>query len=244
MAAHRGYGGHNSIGGGQGCPSRTGLARVGVDVQLAGWRAGCRRRRQAGNGRARNRARARLNWVSQGQRWGRCRVRRRAEWVSRPAREKNRRRVVLVVTTCSPGPMRAAQRARLWAITCTASQAAGSAFLGHLRESPRGRIHIMTLARTTAGIDKVEDAGRMDPHPGSPMRYSESSQRWWSGYLECRGRIHQDTLCNGISGTFDLSQPLALGNGFIEAMRTGGVCLHDNGGMVPTRRRNVWITPS
>ena len=40
---------------------------------------------------ARSRARARLNWVSQGQRWGRCRVRRRAERVSRPAREKNRR---------------------------------------------------------------------------------------------------------------------------------------------------------
>ena len=38
---------------------------------------------------ARSRARARLNWVSQGQRWGRCRVRRRAERVIRPAREKN-----------------------------------------------------------------------------------------------------------------------------------------------------------
>ena len=45
-------------------------------------------RRQAGSGIARSRARARLNWVSQGQRCGRCRVRRRAERVSRPAREK------------------------------------------------------------------------------------------------------------------------------------------------------------
>ena len=36
---------------------------------------------QAGSGMARNRAKARLNWVSQGQRWGRCRVRRRAERV-------------------------------------------------------------------------------------------------------------------------------------------------------------------
>ena len=42
-------------------------------------------RRQAGSGIARSRARARLNWVSQGQRCGRCRVRRRAERVSRPA---------------------------------------------------------------------------------------------------------------------------------------------------------------
>ena len=36
-----------------------------------------------GRGSARNRARARLNWFSQGQPWGRCRVRRRAERVSR-----------------------------------------------------------------------------------------------------------------------------------------------------------------
>ena len=39
--------------------------------------------RQAGSGIARSRARARLNWVSQGQRRGRCRVNRRAERVSR-----------------------------------------------------------------------------------------------------------------------------------------------------------------
>ena len=42
-------------------------------------------RRQAGNGMARSRARARLNCSSQGQRRGRCRVNRRAERVSRPA---------------------------------------------------------------------------------------------------------------------------------------------------------------
>ena len=80
-------------------------------------------RRQDGRGSARNRARARLNWFSQGQRWGRCRVRRRAERVSRPAREKKRRRRVLVVASCSPRPMRAVQRAKLWAMTWTASQA-------------------------------------------------------------------------------------------------------------------------
>ena len=43
-------------------------------------------------------ANALLNWASQGQRRGRCKVRRRALRVSRPAREKNRRRRVLVVT--------------------------------------------------------------------------------------------------------------------------------------------------
>ncbi len=66
--------------------SRTGLARVGGDVGSV-----ADVRRQAGSGRARSRARARLNWVSQGQRCVRCRVRRRAERVIRPARAKKRR---------------------------------------------------------------------------------------------------------------------------------------------------------
>ena len=48
-------------------------------------------RRQAGNGMACSRAKARLNWVSQGQRRGRCKVRRRAERVIRPTRAKTRR---------------------------------------------------------------------------------------------------------------------------------------------------------
>ena len=112
MAAHRGYGGHNSIGSGQGVPFTDwiGASWRGRSVgRMAGqWQTG---RRQAGSGRARNRARAPLNWVSQGQRCGRCRVRRRAERVSRPAREKKRRRRVLVVTICSPRPSRAVQRA-------------------------------------------------------------------------------------------------------------------------------------
>ena len=120
-----GHGGRNSTGGRQGVPlaDRVGASWRGRLVgRMAGqWETGCR---QAGSGRARNRARAPLNWASQGQRWGRCKVRRRAERVSRPAREKKRRRRVLVVTSCWPRPMRAVQRARLWAITCTASQAA------------------------------------------------------------------------------------------------------------------------
>ena len=60
-------------------------------------------RRQAGSGMARSRARARLNWVSQGQRCGRCRVRRRAERVRRPARAKTRRLRVLVSRSVHPG---------------------------------------------------------------------------------------------------------------------------------------------
>ena len=112
--------------------SRTGLARVCGDVGLAGGSV-ADGRRQAGSGMARSRARARLNCSSQGQRRGRCRVNRRAERVSRPAKAKTRRLGVLVVTTCSPRPMRAVQQAMLWAITCTASQAALAA------KRPEGR---------------------------------------------------------------------------------------------------------
>ena len=96
--------------------SRTGLARVCGDLRLSGGWVGRRRCRQAGSGMARSRAKARLNFSAQGQRSGRCRVNRRAERVSRPAREKNRRRRVLVVAIRSPRPIRAVQRARLWAI--------------------------------------------------------------------------------------------------------------------------------
>ena len=48
---------------------------------------------------ARSRARARVACSAQGQPRGRCKVSLRAERVSRPAREKKRRRRVLVVTS-------------------------------------------------------------------------------------------------------------------------------------------------
>ena len=82
-----------------------------------------RGRRQEGSGRARSWTKALLNWFCHGQPWGRCKVRRRALRVRRPAREKQRHRRVLVVITCSPRPMRPVQRAKLWAMTCRASQA-------------------------------------------------------------------------------------------------------------------------
>ena len=100
------------------------LTRDGQAVGRSGGEVRRRRRRQEGSGRARNRSRARLNWFSQGQPLGRCRVRRRALRVMRPAREKKRRRRVLVVAAGSPSPRRVVQRARLWAIVWTASQAA------------------------------------------------------------------------------------------------------------------------
>ena len=136
--------------------SRTGVARVGGDLRLSvGWlRHRCCR--QARSGIARSRARARLNWVSQGQCLGRCKVRRRAERVTRPARPKKRRLRVLVVTICSPRPIRAVQRARLWAITCTASQAPLAA------KRPEGRWFSPT------------------PYLRSRMAFSISAWRRWS----------------------------------------------------------------
>ena len=54
---------------------------------------------------ARSRAKARLNWVSQGQRWGRCRVRRRAERVMRPARARPSTDARVTPTSCFSRPL-------------------------------------------------------------------------------------------------------------------------------------------
>ena len=78
---------------------------------------------QARSGIARNLARAVRNSVAHGQRAGRWSVVRRAEWVSRPTRLNSRRRTVLAVMIPAPRPSLAVQRAMLWAMTCTASQA-------------------------------------------------------------------------------------------------------------------------
>ena len=99
-----------------------GLSRPGWR-EFAGTLGQLQAGRQAGNGMARSRARARLNCSSQGQRRGRCKVRRRAERVIRPTRAKTRRLRVLVIRVPWPRPIRAVQRARLCAIAWTASQA-------------------------------------------------------------------------------------------------------------------------
>src|SRR5664280_3497562 len=90
----------------------------------AGWRDG-----QASSGIARSLVRAAAQSTAQGQRAGRCSDTLRAERVSRPARPNSRRRSVFVVTIPSPSPSLAVQRARLWAMTWTASQAALAANL-------------------------------------------------------------------------------------------------------------------
>ena len=88
---------------------RRGLSRPGWR-EIAGTLGQLQAGRQAGNGMACSRAKARLNWVSQGQRRGRCKVRRRAERVIRPTRAKTRRLRVFVITVRSPRPIRAVQR--------------------------------------------------------------------------------------------------------------------------------------
>ena len=85
-----------------------GLSRPGWR-EIAGTLGQLQAGRQAGNGMACSRAKARLNRVSQGRRRGRCKVRRRAERVIRPTRAKTRRLRVLVITVRSPRPIRAVQ---------------------------------------------------------------------------------------------------------------------------------------
>ena len=100
-----------------------GLSRPGWR-EIAGTLGQLQAGRQAGNGMACSRAKARLNWVSQGQRRGRCKVRRRAERVIRPTRAKTRRlRVLVMHDPLAHDQSALVQRARLCAITCTASQA-------------------------------------------------------------------------------------------------------------------------
>ena len=178
MAARSGHGGRNSIDGGQGvsCADWVGASWRGRSVgRMAGQRAGCRR--QAGNGRAR------LNWVSQGQRWGRCKVRRRAERVSRPAIEKKRRRRVLVVTTGSPRPMRAVQRFRLCAITWTASQAA-SYVSRSLPASADGALPVAEFAHNSATVEPTGRAVVLSVIIGLAM------MRW-----PCGEPVEQPSVC-------------------------------------------------
>ena len=136
--------------------------------------------------------RAPLNWASQGQRWGRCKVRRRAELVSRPAIEKKRRRRVLVVPTCSPRPMRAVQRARLYAITWTASQAPLAA------KRPGGRWLSPPPCRDTPSIGGFELRPEAVEH-----RFALGTVRGQNVLANCVGRNESVTLIGEAGGNAD-----------------------------------------
>ena len=57
-------------------------------------------------------------------------------------------------------------------------------------------VYVMTLGRTTTGINKAEDTGRMD----AQIMSTDASQRVFpttlANYLEFCGWIRQETLCD------------------------------------------------
>ena len=71
---------------------------------------------------------------------------------------------------------------------------------------PESRIYGTATVRTTAGINKAEDGGRMDTEIG----FADALQRVFpttvSSDLPFRGWICQETLCDGSPVTFDLRQ--------------------------------------
>ena len=79
-------------------------------------------------------------------------------------------------------------------------KAAGSAFLGHPGESPRGRIHIMNIGRTTAGINKAGALGLRTDKSTPPMRCGGLPSL--AKPLEFHGWICRKTLCGRMPATF------------------------------------------
>ena len=62
----------------------------------------------------------------------------------------------------------------------------------------------MILGRTNAGINKAEDAGRMDAQIMSAKALQRVFPTTVASYLQFRGWICQETLCDRSSVTFDL----------------------------------------
>ena len=101
-----------------------------------------------------------------------------------PAREKNRRRRVLVVAICSPRPIRAVQRARLWAITCTASQAPLAA------KRPDGMWFSPTPYLRSRMAGRPASSSRVSPSRSVMKPYDVAAAEWvmrgkgrrWSGH--------------------------------------------------------------
>ena len=78
--------------------------------------------------------------------------------------------------------------------------------LGILENPTCGRIYVMTLERTTAGINKGRTPAGRTGKSSPPRRCGGSSRRPWPGFLAFRGWIRQETLCDRSSVTFDLRQ--------------------------------------
>ena len=142
--------------------TQQGLSRPGWR-EIAGTLGQLQAGRQAGNGMACSRAKARLTWVSQGQAGAEIEAARRAGDPSQ-TRAKTRRLRVLVITVRSPRPIRAVQRSRLCAITWTASQAPLAASAPTACGSPTPYLRSRMAFSTSAGGDD------RPPVPASPQR--------------------------------------------------------------------------
>ena len=156
-------------------------------------------------------------------------MRRRAERVIRPTRAKTRRLRVLVITVRSPRPIRAVQRARLCAITWTASQAPLAA---KRPDDPRGSVPNNTWGFGLAKLPLLA--------PGAPLEVSavagdeEATVSWTASsadggsetttYTVSSSPESQATevdgstlstvmtdLTNGISHTFNVTATNAIG---------------------------------
>ena len=70
--------------------------------------------------------------------------------------------------------------------------------------SLRTWVHVMIFERTTAGINKTEAAGAAHVQIRSTDALRRVLLTRLTSYLEFRGRICQETLCDRSSVTFDL----------------------------------------
>ena len=149
---------------GKECPSRTGLARVGGNGQMAGWRVSGRRPPSGWEWKGSQSSQGATELVFPGPALGKMQseATRRAGEPSGEGEEASSEglggyQLLTQTDTRGPvvqrssGPSPAPPARRHWR---RSGKAAGSAFLGHPGESPRGRIHIMTIGRTAVGIDK------------------------------------------------------------------------------------------
>ena len=85
----------------------------------------------------------------------------------------------------------------------------GSAYHSRRHSSPTVTLNtylVLATVRTITGTNNAEDAGRMD----TQIRFADALQQVFpttvASYLRFRGWIHQETLRNRSSVTFDLRQ--------------------------------------
>ena len=73
-------------------------------------------------------------------------------------------------------------------------------------KSPHEPVYVMTIMRTTLGINRAECAGPAHGQISSTDALQRVFPTTVSSYLQFRGWICQETLCDRSSVTFDLRQ--------------------------------------